>query len=133
MPVEVYCSSHGLALSCGFTKVGLAKIDKMMSWWNGLRLTGHYQPLLLRDIFAYPCHPPTIDLSWQTNKAVNLAQAIYDDRQLPSGHLDTARLSILADALEEAGCTNAEILDHCRSDWLHVKGCWAVDLILGKE
>jgi hypothetical protein len=62
-----------------------------------------------------------------------LAQAAYDDRELPSGHLDPARLAVLADALEEAGCTNADILSHCRSPGPHVRGCWVVDLILGKE
>jgi hypothetical protein len=51
---------------------------------------------------------------------------IYDERAFN-------RMPILADALEEAGCTNKDILDHCRSGGEHVRGCWAVDLILGKE
>ena len=57
---------------------------------------------------------------------VKFAQAIYDDR-------DFDRLPILADALEEAGCTNADILAHCRQPGEHVRGCWVVDLLLGKE
>lgn len=56
-----------------------------------------------------------------------------DERELPSGHLDAGQLAILADALEDAGCDNADILDHCRSDGPHVRGCWVVDLLLGKE
>jgi hypothetical protein len=62
-----------------------------------------------------------------------LALAAYEDRSLPAGTLDPARLAILTDALEEAGCTNADILDHCRAPGPHVRGCWVVDLILGKE
>ena len=47
------------------------------------------------------------------------------------GTLD--RLPILADALEEAGCTNAEFLNHCRGGGIHARGCWALDLLLGRS
>jgi len=57
---------------------------------------------------------------------VKLAESIYDERAFD-------RMPILADALEEAGCANADILAHCRQPGEHVRGCWAVDLILGKE
>jgi hypothetical protein len=57
---------------------------------------------------------------------VKVAQAIYDERAFD-------RMSILADALEEAGCTDQDILAHCRSGGDHVRGCWVVDLVLGKE
>jgi hypothetical protein len=52
---------------------------------------------------------------------------------LPSSELDTARLTVLADALEEAGCGDGEMLGHLRSAGPHVRGCWALDLVLGKE
>jgi hypothetical protein len=52
---------------------------------------------------------------------------------MPSGELDKGRLPILADALEDAGCTNADILDHLRGPGPHVRGCWPVDLILSKD
>jgi hypothetical protein len=65
-----------------------------------------------------------------TPTAVSLAQATYDER-LPSGELDAVRLSILADALEDAGASG-DLLDHLRSAGPHVRGCWAIDLILGK-
>jgi hypothetical protein len=55
-----------------------------------------------------------------------LAQGIYDERAFE-------RLPILADALEDAGCTDAAILVHCRGPGPHVRGCWVVDLILGKQ
>jgi hypothetical protein len=62
-----------------------------------------------------------------------LALAAYDERELPSGHLDPARLAVLSDALEEAGCAGTELLAHLRSPGLHVRGGWAVDLILGRN
>src|SRR5262249_35973012 len=55
-----------------------------------------------------------------------LARAIDADRAFD-------RLPLLADALEDAGCNNADILEHCRSATEHVRGCWVVDLLLGKE
>jgi hypothetical protein len=64
---------------------------------------------------------------------VALARAAYDERHLPSGHLDPARLLVLADALEEAGATDARLLGRLRSAGPHVHGCHAVDAVLGKE
>jgi hypothetical protein len=63
---------------------------------------------------------------------VALAQAAYEQRELPAGTLDIARIAILSDALEDAGCTDAELLGHLRGPGPHVRGCWAVDLLLGK-
>jgi hypothetical protein len=65
-------------------------------------------------------------LRWNNGTIVKLAKGIYDDRAFE-------RLPILADALEEAGCDNADILYHCRGRGPHVRGCWVVDLLLGKE
>src|SRR5262249_47555881 len=53
-----------------------------------------------------------------------MAQAIYEERALPSGHLDNTRMAILADALEDAGCCDAELLGHLRGQGAHVRGCW---------
>jgi hypothetical protein len=91
------------------------------------------QSALLREIVGNPFRPVSIDPSWQTPTVTNLATAAYQKRSLPSGKLQPARLAVLTDALEEAGCTNADILSHCRSAGPHVRGCWAVDLILGKQ
>jgi hypothetical protein len=55
-----------------------------------------------------------------------IAKAMYDSR-------DFAAMALLADALQDAGCEQADILDHCRGPGPHVKGCWVVDLVLGKE
>jgi len=81
---------------------------------------------LLRDIFGNPFRPITFDPSWLTPTVIHLAQAIYDDRSFD-------QMPTLADALEKSGCDNAEILAHCRGAGPHVKGCWVVDAMLGKE
>jgi hypothetical protein len=84
---------------------------------------------LLHDLFGDPFYPALIHpkKAWANKRnALNLAHTIYDDRAFD-------RMPILADALEEAGCTNADILNHCRQPGEHVRGCWVVDLILGKS
>jgi hypothetical protein len=84
----------------------------------------------LRDLFGpSPFRRVTVDpswLAWSGGMIARLAEAIYEDRAYD-------RLPILADALEEAGCTDADILGHCRGGGNHVQGCWPVDLVLGKE
>jgi hypothetical protein len=52
-----------------------------------------------------------------------------EERSGPEGHLDRARLAVLADALEDAGCTDREILCHLHGPGVHVRGCWVVDLV----
>jgi hypothetical protein len=85
---------------------------------------------LARDLFG-PLffRVVTVEQDWLTRNdgiALQLAQAIYAERAFD-------RLPILADALEDAGCDNADILAHCRQPGEHVRGCWVVDLLLGKE
>lgn len=72
-------------------------------------------------------------LAWNDGTVVRLAQAAYEERLLPEGTLDNSRLAVLADALEEAGCTDGDILAHLRGLGPHVRGCWPVDLCLGKS
>jgi hypothetical protein len=62
-----------------------------------------------------------------------LAEAAYEERVMPAGTLDPARLSILADALEDAGCTENELLGHLRGPGPHMRGCFVLDLLLGKS
>ncbi|MFL5339752.1 MAG: hypothetical protein ACJ8F7_06250 [Gemmataceae bacterium] len=80
---------------------------------------------LLRDIFGNPFRPVAVESAWLTAGIVQLAQAIYDERAFD-------RLPALADALEQAGCTDGNILAHARKPGEHVRGCWVVDLLLGK-
>src|SRR5262249_39772461 len=82
---------------------------------------------LLRDVVGNPFRPPRVDPAWlAAGVAVPLAEAIYDERAFD-------RLPILADALGDAGCSDAERLAHLRSRGPHVRGCWAVDLVLSKQ
>ncbi|WP_246173677.1 hypothetical protein [Limnoglobus roseus] len=81
---------------------------------------------LLRDIFGNPFHPVAFDPTWRTSTAVAFANEMYQSR-------DFSGMPILADALQDAGCENEDILNHCRGEGPHVRGCWVVDLILGKE
>jgi hypothetical protein len=84
------------------------------------------QAALLRDIFGNPFRLVALDPSWRKPSVVKLARTIYDKRAFD-------RLPKLADALEKSGCDNADLLAHCRQPGEHVRGCRAVDLLLGKE
>jgi hypothetical protein len=81
---------------------------------------------ILRDIFSNPFRPVTVDPVWLTSTVTAMARQIYEFR-------DFSAMPILADALEEAGCANEVILNHCRRPGPHVRGCWVIDLVLGKE
>jgi hypothetical protein len=94
------------------------------------------QSSLLRDIFGNPFRPVDLDpawLTWHGGAAVKLAWAVYEERELPSGHLAATRLAVLADMLEESGCCDARLLGHLRGPEPHVRGCFAVDALLGKS
>jgi hypothetical protein len=80
----------------------------------------------IRDIFGNPFRPVAADPCWLTSPVLDLARTMYDSR-------DFGPMPILGDALEEAGCNNADILAHCRGGGPHVRGCWVVDLVLGKS
>jgi hypothetical protein len=81
---------------------------------------------ILRDIFGNPFRPAAFSPAWSTDTAVALARQMYDDREFGA-------MPILADALQDAGCDSENILSHCRdASQVHVRGCWVVDLVLGK-
>jgi hypothetical protein len=84
------------------------------------------QLLLIRDIFGNPFRPVTLDPRWLTSTVLDLARTIYDERVYE-------RMPILADALMDAGCDSEEIINHCRGEGPHVRGCYVVDLILSKK
>jgi hypothetical protein len=118
---QAMCEAEALAnaaLECLAESVDLERIPQ------GLQL-----PDLLREVFGNPFHWRIADTTWQSwNSGViwSLANSIYAES-------DFVRLPHLADALEEAGCTDAELLSHLRGPGPHVRGCWALDLILGKS
>jgi hypothetical protein len=84
------------------------------------------QASFLRCLVGEAFGPPVIVSEWRTTTAVALAAHVYDSR-------DFSVLPILADALEDAGCDNTDVFDHCRGPGPHVRGCWVVDALLGKE
>jgi hypothetical protein len=86
---------------------------------------------LLRDIDGDPFRPLGADPGGLRPLVASLAGAAYNERDLPSGRLDPARLAVPADALEEVGCQDEQTLGHLRRPGRHVRGCSVVDLVLG--
>jgi hypothetical protein len=87
---------------------------------------------ILRDLFGNPFRPTTLAPAWRTPDVLALSQTAYQERMLPAGTLDGACLAILADALEDAGCTERTLLDHLHGPGLHVPGCWVLDALRGQ-
>jgi hypothetical protein len=81
---------------------------------------------LVREVIANPFLLAAFDPRWRTSDVLGLARAIYEDRAFD-------RMPVLADALMDAGCADEQTLGHCRGAGPHVRGCWVVDLVLGKE
>jgi hypothetical protein len=111
----------------------LAQADHDTTWASGVVGLGALsaeerlaQVKLLHDIFGNPFGSVLLDPDWLTSTVMALARQMYDTH-------DSSAMPLLADALEDAGCTDAELLGHLRSPGPHVRGCWAVDLVLGKS
>ena len=85
---------------------------------------------LLRDIFGNPFATPrpiqAAWLRWNDGTVLRIATGIYEERAFE-------RLPVLGDALLDAGCDDEDLIAHCRSTGPHIRGCIAVDLILGKS
>jgi hypothetical protein len=84
------------------------------------------QDVVFRDLVGNPFRPVEFEPFWRTTDVIGLARAAYEDRAFD-------RLPILADALMDAGCVDDQILSHCRGPGPHARGCWVVDLVLGKN
>ncbi len=83
-------------------------------------------PFPVRKRKSDPHRWSSFDPGWRTDTVLALARQMYESREFSA-------MPILADALQDAGCDNPDILDHCRGAGPHVRGCWVVDLVLGKE
>jgi len=82
---------------------------------------------LINEVHGNPFRPVAFAPEWRTDTAIALARTMYESREFGA-------MPILADALQDAGCDNDDILNHCRdAAQVHVRGCWVVDLVLGKE
>jgi hypothetical protein len=134
---EVYSARFGVCWTLAEPKFELREdhpddndfANAVFESWEALGRTlaeKQVQCSLIRDISGNPFRPASADPSWLTPTVVSLARQMYESR-------DFSPMPILADALQDAGCDNPDILDHCRSEAPHVRGCWVVDLLLGKE
>jgi hypothetical protein len=118
-----------MSFKMAIESAGHARAAEARPNWN----RGHdeetaQQVILARDIFANPFRPTAIDsgwLQWRNGTILQIAQTIYDEKRFSD-------LPILADALEDAGCEDQGLLEHCRHSFEHVRGCWVLDLLLGK-
>jgi hypothetical protein len=133
---------HAAFLATGGT-LSVEVLDKLPKFnrtqWNAAcAVVSQQQSILVRCVFGNPFQPLPPKkgkkkwkeslrfwLEWNAGAVLALAQAIYNDRAFD-------RLPILADALEDAGCTEQSILEHCRGGGEHVRGCWVVDLLTGR-
>jgi hypothetical protein len=122
---------HGLRLVVAVSDIlvvtRLAKITRVKASRQKLTRVRErrMQRFLVRDIFGNPFCPVSIDPTWLSTDVRQLAASIYEERRFRD-------LPVLADALEDAGCARAEILDHCRSAAPHARGCWVVDSVLDR-
>jgi hypothetical protein len=119
-----------------------ARAAELVSWWRADPVgdqrgtPDYYEKVaaeqavladLVRDSFGNPFRPVVFDPAWRTDTALSLARMMYESRNF-------GPMPILADAIQDAGCDSEDILNHCRdANSTHVRGCWVVDLVLGKE
>jgi len=95
--------------------------DRLREEWDGRFAS------TLREIAGNPFELVNFDTNWRTFNAISLARMMYHNREF-------SPMPILADALQDAGCDNEDILNHCRdANATHVRGCWVVDLVLGRQ
>ena len=105
---------------------GTNRKERKRHWARGYAAERKGQCDLLRDLAGNPFRPLTADPRWRTGAAVGHDRTMYESR-------DFGAMPVLADALEEAGCNDTGVLAHCRGDEPHVRDCWVLDLVLGKE
>jgi len=119
-----YSSSPSLAIEVLLSAIQAAAAAEVGA--GGASIEEIAQADTIRCIVGNPFRPVALAPAWRTSTVVLLAKGIYEERAFD-------RLPILADALQDAGCDNDGILNHCRKDTVHARGCWVVDLVLGKE
>jgi hypothetical protein len=125
-PFSYHGPSHRVGHSAAAAAASVASQGAgLEEFWRMKDVEFERQTVLVRDIFGNPFRPVTINPDWLTSTAIALARGMYESR-------DFSPMPILADALQDAGCDNDDILTHCRGPGPHVRGCWVVDLVLGK-
>jgi hypothetical protein len=120
---EAFDLEHGLGKAGGMTN---DERERAMGEWRfRFQQERAYQSRLLRDLFGNPFRSIHVKATWLSDGVKRLARFVYEQRAY-------GEMPILADALEEAGCSEPKLLDHCRSAEEHVRGCWVIDLLLDK-
>jgi hypothetical protein len=126
-PVRGVFYGVDVSWSCTEAAAWAAIAADAAAWGTAVRTEYAAQAGLLRDIIGpLPFRNITLDPAWLPPTVAKLVKSIYEERAFD-------RLPALADALDEAGCTDADILGHLRGPGPHVKGCWALDALLGRE
>jgi hypothetical protein len=121
-----YAARHGMVYANDAESALAAKSGGEKAGRATCKVLEPVEVALVREHFGNPFRPVTVDPEWLTSTVVQLAQGIYDDRAFD-------RLPVLADALQDAGCDNTDVLNHCRDAGPHARGCWIVDMLLGKS
>ena len=103
-----------------------AQLEQLVAFGLDRRALRCRLAMIARDVTGNPFRSVTFDARWHTPDARALAKVAFQKR-------DFGVLLILADALEDAGCDARELLDHLRSGSRHGRGCWALDLALGRR
>jgi hypothetical protein len=116
-------------IESGYDQSHMARVRDALAFRGikrpGSVLIGQYAQRL-HEIFGNPFRPVSPAREWRTDTVVSLAQQMYAAHEFSA-------MAILADALQDAGCNNEDVLNHCRdTSATHVRGCWVVDLLLGK-
>jgi hypothetical protein len=112
-----------LVYDSGNPEMVLDYLGRFFVGWRDTRELARQAATILRDVVGNPFRPVAVQAGWLSPTVFSLARQVYDSR-------DCSALPVLADALEEAGCDSAEVLDHCRGAGPHVHGCWVVHLLL---
>jgi hypothetical protein len=112
-------------------RTGASLLAAVASVFTAFTAAAAEQSLAMRsvvwEVAGNPFRPAAFNPAWRTSTAVALAAQMYESREFSA-------MPILADALQDAGCDSEDVLDHCRDAHAsHVRGCWVVDLVLGKE
>jgi hypothetical protein len=119
MAAHVLLNWGSPSLMVGFLEVGFEE------WEASAELLAR-AARVMREIVGNPFRPVSFNPEWRSSNVVSLAKTIYESR-------DFSSMPILSDALQDAGCDSADFLNHCRdADGIHVRGCWVVDLVLGR-
>ena len=119
------------AASPALARLALEKVNtgRVAVWEAVQTASARDQVALVREVFGNPFRPAVIKprwLAWAGGLVVQFAEGVYEDRAFD-------RMPVLGDALEEAGCNDEAVLRHCREGGEHVRGCWVLDLLLGKS